>query len=376
MVHGVRWASRGLGFQPYEGTICGDQDLSLFCNRSLPYDVVIAHIVPEYFPSIVQSELGKTVIGYTVWESDKLPPHWPLFLNACSHVVVPSEWNRKIFLRNGVKRPIHVIPHILPEITESISDLENLSFECLRPDDFVFYTIGTWTTRKAIWNTVHAFLTAFSAADPAVLIIKTTARDFTRVYNMLSSWERVVASGLQLIGRIHVFRGLVKRLESLYAQTRTSLRSLTTSRPDQPRILLCTDEWPRNKIERLHRRGDCFVSLCHSEGWGLGAFEAAALGKPVIITGFGGHLEFLPSSLAYLVEYDLVPVDDPTGSSSYTPDQNWAAPHIEHGAQLMRRVFMLQEETRQRGQLLRKHIRENFNEGVIMQKYCAVLGEL
>ena len=43
----------------------------------------------------------------------------------------------------------------------------------------------------------------------------------------------------------------------------------------------------RNSMMALHARGDCFVSLCHSEGWGLGSFEAAALGNPVLITNYG-----------------------------------------------------------------------------------------
>jgi short subunit fatty acids transporter len=32
----------------------------------------------------------------------------------------------------------------------------------------------------------------------------------------------------------------------------------------------------------LHEVGDCFISLARAEGWGLGAFEAASLGNPVL----------------------------------------------------------------------------------------------
>ena len=80
------------------------------------------------------------------------------------------------------------------------------------------------------------------------------------------------------------------------------------------------------------------MSLCRAEGWGLGAFDAAAHGNPVVMTGFGGQLDYLGDS-PYLVGFELVSVDDPSGFPSYAPEQRWADPDIEHGAELLREVF-------------------------------------
>jgi glycosyltransferase involved in cell wall biosynthesis len=77
--------------------------------------------------------------------------------------------------------------------------------------------------------------------------------------------------------------------------------------------------------------------LCRGEGWGLGAFDAAAYGKPVVTTGFGGHLDYLADS-PYLVGFELVPVRDPAGIPSYAPNQRWAEPDVDHGAMLLREV--------------------------------------
>ena len=41
-------------------------------------------------------------------------------------------------------------------------------------------------------------------------------------------------------------------------------------------------------------------------GGGWGAFEAARLGKPVIMTGYGGQLDYLDAELSHLVDYTLV----------------------------------------------------------------------
>jgi glycosyltransferase involved in cell wall biosynthesis len=112
---------------------------------------------------------------------------------------------------------------------------------------------------------------------------------------------------------------------------------------DPPAVRLVARELGDNDICALHRRGNCFVSLCRSEGWGLGAFDAAAHGKPVVTTGYGGQLDYLAGS-PYLVDYDLVPVHDPAGFPSYSPAQRWAEPDVDHGARLLREVMSNRRE--------------------------------
>jgi glycosyltransferase involved in cell wall biosynthesis len=61
-------------------------------------------------------------------------------------------------------------------------------------------------------------------------------------------------------------------------------------------------------IDALHATGDCFVSLSHGEGWGLGAFDAATLGKPLLISPYGGPAEYLPRDYPGFIDYAMVPV--------------------------------------------------------------------
>jgi glycosyltransferase involved in cell wall biosynthesis len=104
-----------------------------------------------------------------------------------------------------------------------------------------------------------------------------------------------------------------------------------------------------------------YISLCRSEGWGLGAFNAAALGKPVIMTGFGGQLDYLLPEYAYLVDYTLVPVEDSNGRPSYCKDQRWAEPSLSHASILMRHVFENREAAKERGQRLASYILATFD---------------
>ncbi len=120
--------------------------------------------------------------------------------------------------------------------------------------------------------------------------------------------------------------------------TAWSLAELLRGHPDPPEIRLITRRLSDGEIGRLHDDGDCFVSLCRSEGWGLGAFDAAAHGTPVVTTAFGGHLDYLAGS-PHLVDFDLVAVEDPSGLPSYAPDQRWAEPDLDHGAAVLREVL-------------------------------------
>jgi glycosyltransferase involved in cell wall biosynthesis len=109
------------------------------------------------------------------------------------------------------------------------------------------------------------------------------------------------------------------------------------------------------------------VSLCRGEGWGIGAFDAAAHGNPVVMTAFGGQLDYLNRDLAYLVNYGLVPVINPQAPLSYSPDQRWAEPDIRHGAQQLRDVLAHPDEARARGRALQADVLARFGERTVIQ---------
>jgi glycosyltransferase involved in cell wall biosynthesis len=82
---------------------------------------------------------------------------------------------------------------------------------------------------------------------------------------------------------------------------------------------------------------DAYVSLHRSEGFGLTVAEAMLLGKPVIVTRYGGTLEFTEDGNAFLVDWSPIRVGE--DASPYPPDAMWADPDVEQAAQLMRNVF-------------------------------------
>jgi glycosyltransferase involved in cell wall biosynthesis len=332
-------------YQPLTGAEAGDRDLDPFCNRQIPYDVVVVHMVPEYYPQWAAKEQGKRLVGYTVWETNKLPQHWPPDLSAVEKVLVPCSWNKQVFEEASLQPPVEVVPHSL-ERNGPIDP--NLGID-IGPDEFVFYAISTWTPRKAISKLIDAYLMAFTTDDPVVLVLKTNEWDMSRYF--------------------------IPYLRRFLYSSQRSLNAMTKRFPRPARIVLITDRLSDAQIRGLHQRGDCFVSLCRSEGWGMGAFDAAGCGNPVIITGYGGQLAYLPKDLAYLIDYRLVAVDVAMGKRSYSPDQMWAEPEIDHAAQLMRQVFENRDEARERGQALRDFVHEKFNEETVARRFLSAIAD-
>lgn len=322
------------------------------------YDTMVIHTVPEYYPPLIAEARrgGKRVFGYTVWEHERLPDHWPAILNRLDGVIVPCTWNVDVFRRSGVFAPIHVVPH-LSQFSQGIDRptppeaSDWLPPEAASPDRFMFYTIGHWSARKAPHLVIEAYLRAFGAGDPVSLLVKTSRNDVTR-------WQR------------HWRNGFRRRHPS---PLRAVSRMLKGRGRMAPLIVLPDEERTDTEMLALHQRGDCYVSLTRTEGWGLGAFDAALSATPVIMTGYGGQRDFLDPDLAQLVDYRLVPVQEPLWHHNYRPTDQWAEPDIEQAATMMRSVFEHREDAAERARKLRERLRVRFSEAEIIAAWNRAL---
>lgn len=344
MLPGDAW---GLYLAPAASARVGDAELDELCNRPIAYDRVVVHLPPAYFERWRREEPEVPILGIAAWEADRLPSAWPAAIRNVDRIAVPSRWNREVFLRSGVDRPVHVVPHALP-------DVEPPSAGSKQPGaPFVFYTIGPWTERKAIFKTLEAYWRAFTRDDPVRLVIRTTWTDQRRArYGRRWQWiGRWCESVLVPIARLR------RRFPSP-APIRLRFRALSAAR-----------------LRALHRDGDCYVTLSRGEGWGLACYEAAAAGKAVVATAFGGHLDFLPAELADLVRARLVEVS-PVGVRErefFGPGQRWADADVDHAAECLRRVFENPGEARRRGRELARHVRETFTAERVVERLLAAI---
>lgn len=315
-----------------------DPEFADLCNRPVEYDTVIVHLLPRYYRRWRQLEPTHKMIGFAVWETPKIPLSWHDDLRAMDGLLTVSQWNRKAFEASVSNRPVGVVPHVPPP--ESAT--QPLSIPGVTDCDYLFYSIGNWTERKGMDLTLESYLQAFTADDPVVLLLKTRRWDESRI-----RWGGIFRD---VLGRWLTVDRAVTRARGRFKHP--------------PRVLLVTDELSAHEMAGLHARGDCYVSLNRGEGWGMGSYEAACVGRPVIATGYGAPLEYLSADLASHVRFDLVPVE-PTGHVEreiFGPGQCWADPDIDHGSRLMRDVFEHQNDARDRASGLKIRVRQRFNE--------------
>jgi glycosyltransferase involved in cell wall biosynthesis len=317
--------------------------------RPIDYDTVVVHVVPEHWPRLMERD--KRMLGYTVWETDALPRHWPSILNAMDAIAVPSHLNGEIFRRDGVYRPVHVVPHMRGHAwsAEARDAATALRLRLRIPDDhFVFYTIGAWDPRKALDDLMATFARTFRAEDRVTLLIKTTS----------TIGNASLESGNPVEIRVRQIADTLAR---------------ETRRPRPNFRVIAADDISGRVIDAIHALGDCYVSLTHGEGWGLGAFDAATLGKPVLITGWGGQLDYLGNNYPGLIRHRMTPVAGWLPHASYQASQLWASPDADHASALMRAAAARDASLFGAAERLRETIANRFAEPVVARQLLAAI---
>lgn len=305
-------------------------------------NINIIQSTPEFWERYRQDNMVN--LGYTIWETSKLHPDWPLFINknvdAC---LVGCEWNVKIFKNSGVTIPLFNIPHPIEYMdTDNVIPFKVAGID---KNTFVYYFIGQWTERKHIIALLKAYWYAFQRGENVALVMKTYRSDYS---------------------------------EREKDAIRVSMRRLkrTIQMKSYPHVFLVLNMLSEDEIAGLHKFGDCYVSLDRGEGFGLSSATAGAFGKPLIVTGFGGVNEYANKDNSYLVDYQLTPCSGMPWSAWYRGDQLWAEPDIVHGAELMRYVYENREEATTKGKLLQDNIRKNFSLDAIGKKFISAINQL
>jgi len=290
---------------------------------SNPTEIVI-HAIPEGWNILLKnSQIEYTsdtkIIGRTVWEFDKLPPKWVSQINnsIVNVVSVPTEWNKTTFINSGVTKPIVVEPHVYIDYPHTPLVLQHILSKCVLVNDqlgetnfnkyYKFYTISQLIDRKGIDLLIESFCEAFDSNDNVSLFLK-----------------------------------LYRSNHSLNEQIETAryIKAIVDKYKKAPPIFLIKDLLTYDEVKTLHTLCDCYVSLTKTEGFGLGAFDAYQSKKDVIITGYGGQVEYLQKDYDGLLPYTLVSVNSEIYKDCYLDDSyKWAIADKNAAIDLMKKRY-------------------------------------
>ena len=110
----------------------------------------------------------KKTIGFATYETFSPPENWIDILNNNDAIIVPSQFNYKIFSHMKIKKPLYLLPHCLD------MDIYNRDVLPLYEyDKYTFLFIGILRERKGYKQLIEAFLKEFNINDNVQLIIKT-----------------------------------------------------------------------------------------------------------------------------------------------------------------------------------------------------------
>ncbi|MBN1654182.1 MAG: glycosyltransferase family 4 protein [Deltaproteobacteria bacterium] len=216
---------------------------------------------------------GLFKVGMLTYESTVVPPRWVenarRFLDL---LLLPSGFCRELFLQAGLAPdktlvlPYGYRPDIYYKRASGDSPREEKPYR--------FLTVASPHKREGLDVLLKAYAGAFSARDEVVLVIK---------LNYLPKARSKAFEQPELLRLIDDLK----------------------SRPDAPRISVLTRFLSENSLANLYRSASCFVSATRGEGFGMACLEALACGLPIIVTGWGGQLDFLSPENARLVRYHL-----------------------------------------------------------------------
>ena len=261
-------------------------------------DIWIQCTIPSEFQAI-----GKYNIGITAGIETNICSHdWIEGCNRMDIILVPSKHAKDVFTKTSfekrdkitnqlietlsLRKPIEVLHEGVRtdiynkdlSIEKSISE----KFENIK-EDFCFLFVGHWLQgdfgedRKNVSGLINTFIETFAdTKNPPALVLKSSKGTFS----------------------ISDRNSLIKSIESIRKLSKKS---------NPPNIYLLHGDLSDNEMNSLynHPKIKAFVSFTKGEGYGRPVAEFMTTGKPILISDWSGHKDFVESAHHILLKGEL-----------------------------------------------------------------------
>jgi glycosyltransferase involved in cell wall biosynthesis len=247
------------------------------------------------------------------------PEVWAPAFDLVDEIWAPSGFTAEA-IRGRTKKPVLVVPHPAANGRAAAPDRARFGVPEGRVAVFANLDLNSYVARKNPEGAVAAFREAFGeAADGPVLILKTH-------------------------GGRHV------------EAARRRIREIVDGAAN---VIVIDQVLAAADLASLQASADIYLSLHRAEGFGLGIAEFMALGKPVIVTGWSGNMDFTDESCAALVGFDLVPVKPQ--DYPYADGSRWAEPRLADAVRHLRELALSAERRASLGRRGQARVREKLS---------------
>jgi glycosyltransferase involved in cell wall biosynthesis len=327
-----KWGSTPFGF-------CKDNpewkflyDLVLPNNQIPKQPEIWAQVtIPSEFQPV-----GKFNIGFTAGiETTLCAGDWIEGMNRMNLNIVSSEHSKKVFqesqfekrnkqtnaLEGNVKleKPVEVLfEGINTDIYKVIerNQVKNINLDSIK-EDFAYLFVGHWISgdigedRKNVGLLVKAFYEVFkNKSKRPALILKTSQ-----------------------VGSSYIDREeILKKLKQIRK---------TVNSKNLPNVYLLHGEFTDEEMNELynHPKVKSMVSLTKGEGFGRPLLEFTLAKKPLITTGWSGHMDFLNPEFTNLIQGQLTDVHSSAANQWLLAESQWFSPDTGQVGYYLKDVF-------------------------------------
>ena len=253
-------------------------------------------VISQNYPLLVPEPPVDLALAFTFWEESLLPEEMVTTLGkGFGKVLAPSRFVAKALIDSGVPINVETVGFV-PDLCRFFKLADERPRQ--RPADaFSFLHVSSCFPRKGVDLLLAAYARAFRKDDAVRLIIK----GFPNPHN-----------------------DVAEQIERLRARD-----------PGVAEIVMIDRELDDTAMLDLYRQADAMVLPTRGEGFNIPAAEAMAAGVPLIVTGFGGHLDFCGAQHARLLDFRFAP----SGSHLATAGSVWVEPDVDELTAALKDVF-------------------------------------
>jgi glycosyltransferase involved in cell wall biosynthesis len=311
-------------------------------------DVWIQITVPNEFQRV-----GKYNIGVTAGIESTAPP--PDFINGCNNMdltLISSKFSKDVFTQidfdekdkqgNIIKqiklnKPIEVLLEGLdndvyfkdPKKSGLLNDIE---------ESFCFLFTGHWLPgnfgedRKDVANLIKTFLETFkNKPQKPALLLKINKVDYSLLDKEI----------------------ILKDIRRVKDKVKGNL----------PNIYLLHGEFTNEELNLINNdpKVKAFVSFTKGEGFGRPLLEQAITGKPVIVSNWSGHTDFIRPEYNVLIGGQLKNIHESAANKFLIKEAQWFNIDKEVASKAMKDVYKKYKKYLEQSRKQTKYLKENFS---------------
>ena len=328
-------------------------------------DIFIWITIPTEFQKV-----GKYNIGITAGlETDLVPGDWIEGCNRMDLVLVSSEHSKQAFQNSKYQKindktkqvegnielttPVEVIFEGIDTNIYKYLETPNKEIGALNtiPEDFCYLFVGHWLQgdvsedRKNVGLLIKAFFEVFkNKKNKPALVLKTS-----------------------IVGPSYMDRDeILKRIQLIRESVNSS---------DLPNIYLLHGEFTDEEMNEIynHPKVKAMVSLTKGEGFGRPLLEFTQSKKPIIATGWSGHLDFLNKEFVSLINGTLTNVHPSAANQWLHKEFKWFSPDTGQVGHYLKDMFENYKNYVDGGKRQAYYAKTNFTFGKMTEKMSEYL---